>query len=307
MTRNYVLITPCRDEEAYLQVTIDTVASQTLLPKKWIIIDDGSTDSTPKILANAVKKHSFIEVIRREDRGKRSVGPGVIDAFYAGIKTIHLDDYDFLCKLDGDLELPLRYFERLIEHFENDPWLGTISGKLYLRYADRLVEERCGDENSVGPTKFYRIKCFQDIGGFVREVCWDGIDGHMSRMYGWKAMSVNEEELKVIHLRQMGSSDKGVWTGRLRWGRGKYFMGSAWYYMIAVSLYRMLEKPYFIGGIGILTGYFQALFRREKRYDNPRYMKFFRQFELESLIFGKHRTMLKYHHILEENFPHREL
>ena len=307
MTRNYVLISPCRDEAVYLQSTIDTVAGQTLLPSKWIIIDDGSTDDTPEILANAARKYSFIEVIRREDRGRRSVGPGVIDAFYAGIKAINLEDYDLLCKLDCDLELPLKYFERLIEFCENDPWLGTISGKLYVHDDGKLVEERCGDENSVGPTKFYRVKCFQNIDGFVREVCWDGIDGHICRMRGWKAMSINEEDLRVIHLRRMGSSDNGLWTGRLRWGKGKYFMGSTWYYMIAVSLYRMCEKPYIIGGVGIFIGYFKALFQREKRYNNPRYMKFFRQFELESLIFGKHRTMLKYHRIIEKDFPHQGL
>jgi glycosyltransferase involved in cell wall biosynthesis len=307
MTRNYVLISPCRDEAVYLQSTIDTVAGQTLLPSKWIIIDDGSTDDTPEILANAARKYPFIEVIRREDRGRRSVGPGVIDAFYAGIKAINLEDYDFLCKLDCDLELPLKYFERLIEFCENDPWLGTISGKLYVQEDGKLVEERCGDENSVGPTKFYRVKCFQNIDGFVREVCWDGIDGHICRMRGWKAMSINGEDLRVIHLRRMGSSDNGLWTGRLRWGKGKYFMGSTWYYMIAVSLYRMCEKPYIIGGVGIFIGYFKALFQREKRYNNPRYMKFFRQFELESLIFGKHRTMLKYHRIIEKDFPHQGL
>ncbi len=83
-------------------------------------------------------------------------------------------------------------------------WLGTLSGKLYLRYGDREVMERTGDENSVGPVEFYRRDCFQEIGGFVREVCWDGIDGHMCRMRGWVASSVNDPELRIVHLRADG-------------------------------------------------------------------------------------------------------
>ncbi len=300
-------MSPCRDEADYLQTTIDSIARQTTLPAKWVIVDDGSTDSTPSILAAATEKYSFITVIRREDRGERSVGPGVIDAFYAGLDSIDLADYDYVCKLDVDLELPERYFETLIEYFENDPWLGTLSGKLFVRYGNKLVEERCGDENSVGPAKFYRVDCFKEINGFVRAVCWDGIDGHMCRLRGWKAMSKNDKNLQIIHLRRMGSSYKGIWTGRLRWGRGKYFMGSRWYYMVAVSIYRLFERPYVVNGVGILVGYFQALIRGEQRFEDKNYLPFFRKYELESLIFGKRRTMQKYHDKLRKEFPERQL
>src|SRR5262245_46206907 len=177
-SRRYALITPCRDEAAYLPTTIATVAAQSVPPAIWIIVDDGSTDETPQILAQAAQQHPYIQIVRREDRGGRSVGPGVVEAFYDGLDRLDLDEYDYVCKLDGDLELPQRYFERLMEVFEADPWLGTLSGKLFLRYDDKIVEERCGDENSVGPSKFYRAECFRDIGGFVRQVSWDGIDGH---------------------------------------------------------------------------------------------------------------------------------
>ncbi len=305
MTTKYALITPCRDEAAYLQTTIDSITGQTVKPTRWIIVDDGSTDSTPEILKSAAQKYSFIKIIRREDRGERSVGPGVIDAFYAGLATITIEDFDYICKLDGDLELPEQYFESLMQHFTDDPWLGTLSGKLFVRYGEKLVEERCGDENSVGPAKFYKVECFKDINGFVRAVCWDGIDGHMCRMNGWKALSINDINLQIIHLRRMGSSYKGIWTGRLRWGRGKYFMGSRWYYMVAVSLYRVFERPYFINGIGILVGYLQAAFRGDQRFDDQSYLSFFRKYELESLLFGKRNTMKKYHDQLMESLPQR--
>lgn len=298
MSRRYLLISPCRDEAQFLRTTIDAVAAQTVTPAKWVIVDDGSKDETPHILAEAARKHPFIQVVRREDRGHRSVGPGVIDAFYHGLASVDLASYDYLCKFDCDLDLPPRYFERTMEHFEQDPWLGTLSGKLYLKTDKGLTRERTGDENSVGPVKFYRKECFQDIGGFVREVCWDGIDGHLCRMKGWVARSVDEPELRITHLRQMGSSHVSLWTGRKRWGRGKYFMGSSPIYMAAVALYRMAERPFILSGLGILWGYLEARWRRAPRMGDPDYLAYLRAYEWQSLLFGKNRTAERYHALI---------
>ena len=108
--RRYVVISPCRDEEDYMIQTLDSVVNQSVKPEKWIIVDDGSTDSTPDILKSYANKHEFIEVITKEDRGERKVGPGVIEAFYTGLNHINLDKYIYVCKLDLDLELPPKYF-----------------------------------------------------------------------------------------------------------------------------------------------------------------------------------------------------
>lgn len=294
MSKRYLLISPCRDEAAYLQRTIDSVARQTVPPKKWVIVDDGSTDATPQILEQAARAHDFIQVVRRDDRGKRSVGPGVVDAFYSGLDAVDLDDYDFVCKLDVDLEFQPRYFERLMEHFEADPVLGNLSGKLFLQYGTRLVEERLRDDNAIGPAKFYRVACFKDIGGFVRQVSWDGIDGHMCRLKGWVPRAVDEDELRIIHLRRMGSSEISFWEGRKRWGRGKYFMGSRWYYVAAVAFYRMFERPYVVSGIGIMAGYIKATLQRQPRFDDPEYLRFFRRYELESLVLGRDRATRRF-------------
>ena len=294
MLNRYLLITPCRDEGDYLQTTIDSVCSQTIMPTKWVIVDDGSTDDTPNILNQAQEQYEFIDVIRRDDRGHRSVGPGVVDAFYVGLESVNLDDYDFVCKLDGDLEFQPRYFERLLEILDEDQGLGNLSGKLFLRYGSKLVEERLRDDNAIGPAKFYRVRCFQDIGGFVRQVSWDGIDGHMCRMHKWIPAATDEDDLRVIHLRRMGSSQNSFWQGRLRWGGGKYFMGSRLYYVIALSIFRIFERPFVVSGVGILVGYLRAAIKREPRYENPDYLRFFRRYELESLLFGRDRTTRKF-------------
>lgn len=300
--KGYVLISPCRDEADYMRLTLDSVIAQSTRPARWIIVDDGSTDDTPKILAEYAKQYDWIEVVTRSNRGRRAVGPGVIDAFYAGLDVINLDDFEYLCKLDLDLEIPSTYFERVIECMKANPRQANFSGKPYLREKDgRLVSERLGDENAVGQVKFYRITAFKEIGGFVRQVSWDGIDGHMCRMKNWIAQSDDRPELRFIHLRQMGSSQHSIWVGRLRWGFGKYFMGSALYYVAAVALYRMFEKPYFIGGWGILWGYLKAMSDRTPRFENNEFRKFLRKFELRSLFFGKRRTVDQYHYQIRQS------
>src|SRR5688572_5136172 len=100
MDKGYVLISPCRDEADYMRQTLDSIVAQTVQPAKWIIVDDGSTDATPRILQEYVARFHWITVITRENRGRRAVGPGVIDAFYAGLDVINLNDFDYLCKLD---------------------------------------------------------------------------------------------------------------------------------------------------------------------------------------------------------------
>ena len=202
--RRYVVISPCRDEANYMRQTLDSVVAQSIRPARWIIVDDGSTDETPQILAEYRARHNWIEVVTRSDRGRRSVGPGVIDAFYAGYETINPDDYDYLCKLDLDLRLPPRYFELLMQRMTEDPRIATCSGKAYIEENGSLVPERHGDDMSLGMTKFYRVPCFKAIGGFVREVMWDGIDCHRCRMHGWIACSWDEPDLRFVHLRPDG-------------------------------------------------------------------------------------------------------
>src|SRR5882724_3486132 len=253
-SRRYLLISPCRDEAQFLRRTLDSVAAQSVLPALWVVVDDGSTDETPAILEEYARRLPCLRVVRRTDRGDRKVGPGVVEAFYAGLETVRLEDFDYVCKLDMDLDLPVRYFELLMQRMESDPRIGTTSGKPRFVHPQRgtLVPEVCGDEMSVGMTKFYRVACFKEIGGFVRQVMWDGIDCHRCRMLGWLAESVDDEALKFMHLRPMGSSQKGIWTGRVRSGYGQYFMGTAPLYLLAVAVFRLPKRPVLLGSIAML-------------------------------------------------------
>lgn len=295
MNRRYVLISPCRDEAAYMRQTLDTVIAQSIRPARWVIVDDGSTDETPAILAQYARRHDWIQIVTRRDRGRRSVGPGVIDAFYAGYEAISPDDYDFLCKLDLDLRLPPRYFEILMERMAANPSIATCSGKAYIDRDGRLVGERHGDDTSLGMTKFYRVACFKSIGGFVREVMWDGIDCHRCRMQGWIACSWDEPELRFVHLRPEGSSQLSVYAGRMRHGFGQYFMGTGLLYMTASALYRIDEKPYLLGSLAMLWGWMRAALQRKPRYDDAQFRAFLRRYQRRALLVGKRRALDEIH------------
>ena len=281
--------------------TLESVMAQSVPPALWVVVDDGSTDDTPAILESYRSRMSYLRVVSRANRGRRSVGPGVIEAFYAGLETVTLEDFDYVCKLDLDLDLPRRYFELLMERMDANPRLGTTSGKPYVIAPGNrnLVAEVCGDEMSVGMTKFYRVQCFREIRGFVRQVMWDGIDCHRCRMIGWVAESVDDEALRFIHLRPMGSSEKGIWTGRVRWGYGQYFMGTAPVYLLASAIFRLPKHPILIGSVAMLWGYFSSALRGAGRYDDLEFRKFLRSYQYACLRMGKRRATRKFDDVQE--------
>jgi cellulose synthase/poly-beta-1,6-N-acetylglucosamine synthase-like glycosyltransferase len=278
-----LIISPCRDEEATLERTIACMRAQTLPPDRWIVVDDGSKDRTPDILARACAEIPWLRVVRRQDRGSRKLGGGVIDAFYTGLESADIA-YDFVAKMDVDLEFGPRYLERILEYFAADPRLAAASGKVFRPEPHGLVEEFMIDEMVAGQFKLYRREVFEKIGGFVRELMWDGIDFHRVRMLGLRTASLPDPDLRILHLRLMGSSDRSIYRGRLRWGRGQWFMGSAFAYVLASGLFRMRERPYVIGGALIVAGYLQAALRREPRYGDPEFRRELRRWQYGRLL-----------------------
>ncbi len=287
---DYVLVSPCRNEADYMHETLDTVVAQSVTPTLWVIVDDGSTDATPAILADYASRHSWIRIVTRADRGHRAVGPGVIDAFYTGYNSIEPDDFAFVCKLDLDLRLPPRYFEILISRMQAEPRLATCSGKAYIEQAGHLEAERHGDEMSLGMTKFYRVTAFKEIGGFVREVMWDGIDCHECRRKGWMARSWDEPDLRFVHLRPMGSSQQSVYVGRMRHGFGQYFMGTGPVFMAASALSRVNQAPYVLGSLAMMWGWLKSALRGAPRYGDAEFRKFLRRYQWRALLVGKARA-----------------
>ncbi|MEL6806159.1 MAG: glycosyltransferase [Pseudomonadota bacterium] len=289
--RAYVVIAPGRNEAKFMRRTLDSMVAQSERPALLVIVDDGSTDESPQILAEYTAAHDWIRVVQKPDRGHRAVGPGVIEAFYAGLETVELSDYSYLCKLDLDLDLPPTYFAGLMNRMEADPRMGSASGKpWYTGPQGQKISEGIGDEMSVGMTKFMRVACFEQIGGFAREVMWDGLDCHKARQLGWKAGSWDAPELAFEHLRPMGSSQQNIHVGRRRHGFGQYYMGTSPVYLVASALNKMRQPPLITGGLAILQGYFGAMLRREAQHADPDLRAFIRAYQRRALRVGKARA-----------------
>lgn len=290
MKTSYVLISPCKDEGKYIEKTLLSISKQTIQPVQWIIVDDGSTDNSMEIVKKYQSIMPYIKIVSRAPQTGRNVGAGVIMAFNEGLPAIDVD-YDFICKFDVDLDLAPKYFEILMQRMDADPLLGTCSGKAY--YIDEATgetrSELCGDEASVGMTKFYRRECFEQIGGFVEQVGWDGYDCHLARWNGWRALSWDEpEDLRFIHLRPMGSSQKNIYRGRVRHGKGQYHQGTHPLFFLASSAFRSFkQKPYLTGTFYSIYGYVKAAIDGEKHFGTPEITKFIRSYQLRALTHGK--------------------
>lgn len=284
----YIIISPVRDEEQYLQATLECIIAQTIQPYLYILVDDGSTDNTALIIKKATEQHPWIRYVKRPDRGLRKVGGGVVEAFYDGFRTIEHEPYDFVCKMDGDLTVGTNYFKHLFCKFEQDPKLGSASGKLYLDIGDgKLPEERIADDSVLGGVLCYRRACFDSIGGLVKQVMWDGIAFHRCRMEGWRTRSFRDPELAILDHRLMGSSEGNIMQGRIRWGWGQYFMGTHPLYLLFICMYRMIERPFIIGGILIFVGYMKGFLTRTPRYEHPRFRESLHAWQLARLKLGK--------------------
>ena len=118
----YVIISPVRDEEANLARTIESMLRQTVQPRDWVIVNDGSTDGNAEIADTYARQHDWIRVFHRENRGFRKAGGGVVDAFNDGYRILRSNDWDFIVKLDGDLSFSPEYFESCFRAFEQEAW-----------------------------------------------------------------------------------------------------------------------------------------------------------------------------------------
>ncbi|NUM73189.1 glycosyltransferase family 2 protein [candidate division KSB1 bacterium] len=281
MLGTYSIISPVRNEAKYLPRTITSIVRQKQQPLEWIIVDDGSTDTTAQIAEAAAVQHSWIKVIRRQNRGFRQPGQGVVEAFNEGLAQLENKQPDFLCKMDGDLEFSPDYFVTLLREFVQNPALGMASGATYLQKAGgKIVQEKVAPNFVVGPIKLYRRACFEDIGGLEPHLGWDTIDVYRARMQGWE--TANYRNLIVLHLRQMGTA-KGIVWGKMKTGMGEHYYGSHPLFVLARCLYRMTERPYGIIGLSIALGYLQALVLRKPRIKDPQFIKFLRMEQLSRL------------------------
>lgn len=277
----YVVIIPTRDEEKFIRLTLESLVSQQIPPREVVVVDDGSSDATPDIVREFTQRYPWIRLVQREDRGARALGAGVVEAFNFGKEHLTVPDYDFIVKLDGDISFDTDYFKRILEKFQQNPKLGIASGQTYIERNNKLVRERINKDHTRGPCKLYRRSCFEEIGGLVSIIGWDMVDDLYAQYHGWE--TENYPELILNHHRPMGTSQGGIWQGKVRTGLGRYVTGSHPLFILANGIYRMADRPYIVCGLGIIYGYLSGCFTRHPQIPNPDIRKFRRRKELEML------------------------
>ncbi len=279
--RKYLVITPVRDEEKYLEATIRSVIAQTLQPAEWIIVDDGSTDGTREIISRRAAQHAWIKPRFRRNRGYRQPGAGVVEAFYDGYGAAQCNDWDFIVKLDGDLGLPPDYFRQALAACAAQPRLGICGGALYHELGGELVEEKCPRFHVRGATKIYRRECWQQIGGLQPWPGWDTIDELKANMLGWTTQTLSA--LRVIHYRFTGTAES-KWRDMVKNGRADYFSGYHPLFMILKCLSRAFQWPYLTGALGLAHGFLSGYTQRLPQVPDPELIRYLRRQQLRRLM-----------------------
>ena len=279
--RKYVIVTPVRDEEKFVEQTIRSVTSQTVTPAEWVIVDDGSTDATGQIVDQYATKVPWVRAIHRRNRGFRKSGGGVIEAFYEGYNSLKCRDWDFVVKLDGDLTFDNDYFERSFDQFEKEPQLG-IAGGIISSSRNGTIQPEHGPHFHVrGATKIYRRRCWDAIEGLHVAPGWDTIDEVKANMLGWKTQTF--PELHLLQHRPTGKAE-GWRRDRVKNGRAYYTAGYHPLFFAAKFLYRLTKKPYLFGSLAMCYGYLSGYWGAAARVTDQELVRYLRREQMNRLL-----------------------
>src|SRR5947199_2138902 len=289
----YVLITSARNEEAFIAKTLDSVVCQTVLPERWVIVDDGSTDHTAEIVEEYAKRYPWIELVRRQQCQDRNFASKA-HAVNAGLERVQSLDFEIVGNLDADVSFEPNYMEFLMRKFREDPDL-SVAGTPFTQGGnyDSRRDSFEGENYVAGPCQLVRRNCFQDIGGYVpnRAGGVDWIAVMTARMKGWKVRSFAEK--RFHHHRSMGTAGRGALRALFSYGEKDYYLGGSPVWQLFRVSYRMTKKPVCTGGLALLSGYIWASLRRVTRAVSPELMRFHRKEQMRKLR-AILRTLLRF-------------
>jgi len=257
----YVLITPARNEEAFIEKTIQSMIFQTVLPAKWVIVDDGSTDSTASIVSRYLSKYDWIEMIKMPQHRDHNFAAKVA-AINAGVKLAKGMDYSFIGNLDADISLPPSYYEDIISEFERDPRLGIAGGIVYSKIWNGFTADDTAPDSVAGAVQLFRKECFDQVGGYI-PLENGGIDTAaeiIARMKDWSVRKFREK--KVYQHRRTGSAGNWLLAARYREGVRFHSLGYSTAFYLFRTVYRLnIDRPFLIASVVSLFGFLFARVR----------------------------------------------
>jgi glycosyltransferase involved in cell wall biosynthesis len=278
----YVLITPARNEERFIEKTIQSMVSQTALPSKWVIVNDGSTDATASVVCRYLAQYGWMELVNLPTHRDRSFAAKV-HAFNAGFDRVKNLAYEVIGNLDSDLSFDADYCEFLLTKFEEDARLG-VAGTIFREEGyNSATDSFEGQSHVAGGCQLFRRECFEEIGGYIpnRAGGIDWIAVTTARMMGWTTRSFREKWF--FHYRSLGTAERSLLASMFSYGEKDYYLGGHPLWELFRVVYRATKKPYLLGGIALYAGYLSAFVRRMKRPVSDKLMRFHRKEQLVKL------------------------
>lgn len=278
----YILVSPARNEEAYIEKTLASMVSQTVRPEKWVIVSDGSTDRTDEIVRRHLPENPWIEFVRLPERRDRQFAAKV-GAFNAGYDRVKHLAHDVVGNLDADISFESDYLEFLLEKFLENPRLGVAGTPFVEKGYSTNRDSFEGERHVAGGCQLFRRECFEDVGGYV-PIRGGGIDWMAvttARMKGWKTTSFSEKTF--FHYRKLGTGESNFAKALFSYGLKDYYLGGHPLWEAFRGLYRMTRRPYVVGGVVLLSGYFWGMVCRVERPVSGELMRFHRNEQMEKL------------------------
>jgi poly-beta-1,6-N-acetyl-D-glucosamine synthase len=278
----YVLITPAHNEEVFIEKTLASMVAQTVLPERWVIVDDGSTDETAKIVQKYAEGHPWIQLVGRPQRKDRNFA-GKAHAFNFGLECVRSLTFDVIGNLDADISFDPDYFQFLLSKFAEHPRLGVTGTTMREANHDALKDSFYHFKDVFGACQLFRRECFEEVGGYT-PIKWGGIDWiavRTARLKGWETRSFSDKIF--FHHRPMGETESNVWKARFDYGRKDYFLGNHPLWQVFRVSYQMLKWPYVLGGLVLATGYIYSFFARIERPVTPELVRLHQHEQLERL------------------------
>jgi poly-beta-1,6-N-acetyl-D-glucosamine synthase len=260
----YVLVTPARNEESYIERTIQSVLSQTQLPERWVIVSDGSTDRTDSIVEKYRHEHSFISLLRAQRDGGPNFGSKV-KAFQAGYRELANQKYSLIGNLDADVTFTPEYFKTMVSKFQNDPCLGIAGGVICELMDGKYSPQKISMNSVAGAVQLFRRECFEGIGGYI-PIKSGGIDAAaeiLARMHGWTVSTF--PGIEVMHHRRVMTGSRNILQTRFKQGLTQYLLGYHPLFQLARFIFRISDKPFLIGSFFSLCGYAWGFLTRAER------------------------------------------